>query len=962
MEELEKLYEVLTRDGFYTKSFEEFQAQSEDPEYQDKVYEVVSREGLFTKSKDEFVNKYFVKKKEGSLPTGEEEVMVSDTQVQMEEPGSSDVSDQEQQVEFAPIDEQQDIEIQQIQEVPNRTFADEISYDDISYDTEAVPFGEGEQATAIERTFGKNEFTDFFGDIYRAGVQGQAQGGTVDESLELMMKGGSASEEDVMDFIQAYQRMQQSGPSDEMNSFNKIYQDNGGGVLGFIKGVAANPTVVPQLFTSSVSAMINPTVIGAAAVGAAGGTLAGGPIGTIGGAMFAAGTTLESALTFGELLEEALEGKPMTDENIRAVLEDPDKMRTIRAKSMGRGLAIGVIDGISGGLASKVTANVAKATAKAGKTTSRLAGTAAGGGVEVVGGSSGEVAGRLVAGQEMDIAEIGFEGIAGTATAPITVGYGLYKASKNPGKYEVNGSPASRADIIEVLDSNDPEAIAGVELTIENDPELKARAEKAKNDIREEAQIKQKIQEAGITDQAQIDELTALEKERKTVANNDTKAGQKRKQEIDNRIDEILDQPAVEQEIDQSIEVTDKEVLDRIKQEKGEDSVYTTEEFNNVKKLLIKEKQDASTQQSPVEETVTVESETTQEVAPGVPDQVQRPAREGDTQTEGVESTQTQEEITQESQDLETLINESPVEVTSQETTEVTEESPAPQREVNDNLNVVDQQKTDSYYKSERFNKENPNSNQQKHESMLMERANKAVKAIQKILPNTKVVLHRSEDSYNQYVDTPSRGAFDPNTNVIHINMPKATGKTISHEVLHAVLKQKLGAEVNIQNASKNMVASVRKAIAKSKTLTPEQVIEFEEYAANFDSDVRNEEYLAEIVGFLAENYTKLDAPEKSAVKEFVQKIADFVNEKFGTDINVADFTQSDRDVVDLLNAIAEKTTEGTEITESDVSILEQGEGGEVGVLKTEGISSTEAPSGFYRHQRLCRLNSRQRY
>ena len=832
----------------------------------------------------------------------------------MEEPGSSDVSDQEQQVEFAPIEEQEDIAVQKIQEVPNRTFADDISYDDISYDTEAVPFGEGEQATAIERTFGKNEFTDFFGDIYRAGVQGQAQGGTVDESLELMMKGGDASEEDVMDFIQAYKRMQQSGPSDEMNSFNKIYQDNGGGVLGFIKGVASNPTVVPQLFTSSVSAIVNPTVLGAAAVGAAGGTLAAGPIGTIGGAMFAAGTTLESALTFGELLEEALEGKPMTDENIRAVLEDPDKMRTIRAKSMGRGLAIGVIDGISGGLASKVTANVAKATAKAGKTASRLTGAAAGGGVEVVGGSSGEVAGRLVAGQEMDIAEIGFEGIAGTATAPITVGYGLYKAAKNPGKYEVNGRPANRADIIEVLDSNDPDAIAGVELTIENDPELKARAEKAKNDVREEAQIKQKIQEAGITDQAQIDELTALEKERKTVANNDTKAGQKRKQEIDNRIDEILDQPAVEQEIDQSVT-------------QEEQTIETQEE-------------DASTQQSPVEETVTVESETTEEVAPGVPDQVQRPAREGDTQTEGVESTQTQEEITQESQDLETLINDSPVEVTSQETTEVTEESPAPQREVNDNLNVVDEEKTDSYYKSERFNTENPNTNQQQHESMLMDRANKAVKAIQKILPNTKVVLHRSEDSYSQYIDTPSRGAFEPNTNTIHINMPKATGKTIAHEVLHAVLKQKLGAEVNIQNASKNMVDSVKKAIAKSKKLTPEQIAEFDTYANQFDSDVKNEEYLTNVVGFLAENYTKLDAPEKSAVKKFVQKIADFVNEKFGTDINVADFTQSDRDVVDLLNAIAEKTTEGTEISETDLQALE--EGGSINIGLPSEIKSTD--------------------
>jgi len=951
MEELEKLYNVLTRDGFYTKSFEEFQTQSEDPEYQDKVYQVVSREGLFTKSKDEFVNKYFVKKKDGSLPTGGEEVMVSDTQVQMEEPGSSDVSVQEQQVDFGPIEDQQDIEVQQIQEVPNRTFADRIDQDPFAGqtvdfsgdDSQSTPIKEDD--TAIERVFGKNEFTDFFGDIYRAGVQGQTQGATVDESLELMMKGGEASEEDVMAFIESYRAMQQSGPSEEMNSFNKIYQGNGGGILGFIKGVASNPTVVPQLFTSSVSAMINPTVLGAAAVGAAGGTLAGGPIGTIGGAMFAAGTTLESALTFGELLEEALEGKPMTDENIRAVLEDPDKMRTIRAKSMGRGLAIGVIDGISGGLASKLTTSVAKATAKAGKTASRLTATAAGGTLEAIGGSAGEVAGRLVAGQEMDIAEIGFEGIAGTATAPITVGYGLYTAAKNQPKYQVNGSPATRADIIDVLDSNDPEAIAGVNATIENDPELKNRLAKAKKDIADNAIIKRNLEEAGVTNQNDIDEMIALEEEAEKLKGNNTRAGKKRLAEINSRIDEILDKPSVEQEIDKSVEVTDQEVLDRIKELKGEDSVYTQEEFDNTKELLIKEKQDAIQEPSTTEVDVQESTEDSSQVGEG--DTEVTTTQESQEVTEGKPDQTTQEEVTQESQDLETLINDSPVEVTTQETTEVTEDSPVPQREVNDNLNVVDQEKTDSYYKSERFSKENPNTNQQKHESMLMDRANKAVKAIQKILPKTKVILHRSEESYSQYIDTPSRGAFDPDTNTIHINMPKATGKTIAHEVLHAVLKQKLGAEVNIQNASKNMVASVRKAIAKSKNLTPEQIAEFDTYANQFDSDVKNEEYLTNVVGFLAENYTKLDAPEKSAVKEFVQKIADFVNEKFGTDINIADLTQSDRDVVDLLNAVAEKTTKGTEITESDVQALDTFEGGKfvknpADALKTERLGNFE--------------------
>ena len=33
--------------------------------------------------------------------------------------------------------------------------------------------------------FGKNELTDFFGDIYRAGAQGLKQGATIDESIFL---------------------------------------------------------------------------------------------------------------------------------------------------------------------------------------------------------------------------------------------------------------------------------------------------------------------------------------------------------------------------------------------------------------------------------------------------------------------------------------------------------------------------------------------------------------------------------------------------------------------------------------------------------------------------------------------------------------------------------------------------------------------------------------------------------
>ncbi len=58
MNDLQKLYDVLKRDGYYTKSFDEFKVKWQDQEYQDKVYGVVSRDGLYTKSKDEFINKY----------------------------------------------------------------------------------------------------------------------------------------------------------------------------------------------------------------------------------------------------------------------------------------------------------------------------------------------------------------------------------------------------------------------------------------------------------------------------------------------------------------------------------------------------------------------------------------------------------------------------------------------------------------------------------------------------------------------------------------------------------------------------------------------------------------------------------------------------------------------------------------------------------------------------------------
>ena len=58
---LENLYNALYRDGRYTKSFEEFQAQFEDSLYRERVYKEVASTGEYTNIFSDFESKYYPK-------------------------------------------------------------------------------------------------------------------------------------------------------------------------------------------------------------------------------------------------------------------------------------------------------------------------------------------------------------------------------------------------------------------------------------------------------------------------------------------------------------------------------------------------------------------------------------------------------------------------------------------------------------------------------------------------------------------------------------------------------------------------------------------------------------------------------------------------------------------------------------------------------------------------------------
>ena len=488
---LKNIWDQLTRDGKTTSSFEEWVVNvSNDPSVQQTIHGYLVDKKLTDSSFNDWADNTGLKKKDDSLSSSQEGVMESITSEEVSPSG----------------------------------------------------LGSTEKLTAIERQFGKNEFTDFFGDIYRSWQQGAATGDTIDDAMRVFSQGAEISDDELQEYIAAVKNMQAFGPSDEMTNFQKTYQEEGEGVFGFLKGIYKNPTVIPQLFTSSVRGMLDADALAYGAAGAGAGALAGGATtgigavpGAIGGFILGASGSLETATSFNEFLLEELGDKDFTLENVREVISDPEKMGRIRRRAAGRGIAIGAIDAISGGIAGKATKSVATAA----KAAPKLKGAAAGIGIESAGGVVGETAGRVVAGQEMDVAEIGFEGVTGTATAPLTVGLGLYKAPS----YKINGERRSKADVVDILERGKPEEVAGVTVEIKNDPDLKNKFAIKKQDAIFNSKMDALIPDR-ITDRDDRDAIIVLEMELKQLEGDSSRTAAERKKDINNELDLIYEKYA----------------------------------------------------------------------------------------------------------------------------------------------------------------------------------------------------------------------------------------------------------------------------------------------------------------------------------------------------------------------------------------------------------------------------------
>jgi len=402
---------------------------------------------------------------------------------------------------------------------------------------------------------------DWIDDMARSVASGYSQGISAENASDLLLRGSVATDEDINSYINSVKDTQRLGSSAEMQEYQKIYEDEGKSFFGVVKGLSrAGLTIVPELIVSSFTSMASNTdaiLAGVSTLGA-GAAVGGGLPGAAAALPFAFGaasTALEMGATFSELLQEEI-GNDITKENVREVLENPEKLNSIRNKAIARGIAIGTIDAFTGKLAGSVGAKVlTKAGKIASKTASRgrkIGSVATAGFIEGAGGSAGEVAGRVVADQDMDVSEIALEFFAETPGGIKDI----VSARFSKTTYKINGKKVDVSEIDNVINNFTLEQIQSTKIDIDND--FSGKATQLQDRVIE-LSIKDQILQANPSmSEATVDAMVPLQLELSKLEGNKTEVAKDRATKLREQI------KGLEQDVPQKPSVTEENKVDKL--------------------------------------------------------------------------------------------------------------------------------------------------------------------------------------------------------------------------------------------------------------------------------------------------------------------------------------------------------------------------------------------------------------
>ena len=196
-----------------------------------------------------------------------------------------------------------------------------------------------------------------------------------------------------------------------------------------------------------------------------------------------------------------------------------------------------------------------------------------------------------------------------------------------------------------------------------------------------------------------------------------------------------------------------------------------------------------------------------------------------------------------------------------------------------------------------------------KKRKQVLDQVAKAEKALSKISPKTKIVVHETSKDYTESGRNRNQnegGEYDIDTDTIHINMEAANERTVAHEVFHTLLLSKGMGDKQAQAITNKMLDAVK------KSASPELLAELEEFSSRYEQPLQSEESIAELFGILASEYETLPRPTQNLIKRWLDKLAKLFGLKLFTD----------NEVVDMLNTVSKSVREGSVIEESDIDVI----------------------------------------
>ena len=432
-----------------------------------------------------------------------------------------------------------------------------LGFDQIVPDSDTEDTGEtmmgvpikGPDAIVETDTYSNIPIVDFFDDIYNNVQQGWSRSEGVEAGLQVQNFTGDVGklEEDILELYENDLIVAAKGQTDEQRSYQKVYENNWekhGGIMAWMMGMKENPTFLLQTSSNSIanfagSYLNNETVRDRAHLTGLT-TLAGGQgvnkllkknkIGQLtsflSGAYGATSMSMEQSFTFTELLKEQLDkdGKEFTPENIKSLILDNEtttfkdprfstlditgtRFEIMKRRALQRGVAIGFVDAVSGGITGQLIGPGNKIKALS------LPGFA----IPIAGGLASEVAGQTAGGQEYDAGEILTEGFAekGGPMVALNTTREVVNRIKNPPLYKINREQFTKSQFEDYTSKMSDQEIDRANIEVENDQEILTKI----NESKQKAAIDNEI-DSNITNVEDRKKLIDLEIQRAKLDNN----------------------------------------------------------------------------------------------------------------------------------------------------------------------------------------------------------------------------------------------------------------------------------------------------------------------------------------------------------------------------------------------------------------------------------------------------------